>query len=161
VALRLLLPRLFAPRGLSAWWVRTVHVEPFGAGVLRVLRMFLSAFVSIQLASGFWWEGVWRTVRPDIADCPRGTSCSRTVRGCGTDHPRVEVPVGSFYSCLTDSPPWVTDRSPWVADCPPQGRGLSARAAAGQLSPLLLVSCFRFGDRLGFVPRVGRSVVTT
>jgi hypothetical protein len=68
----------------------------FGPGVLRVLRLFLSAFVSIRLASGFWWKEVWWTVRPDIADSPRGTSCSRTVRGRGTDRLRVEVLAGSF-----------------------------------------------------------------
>jgi hypothetical protein len=68
----------------------------FRPGVLRVLRVFLSAFVLIRLASGFWWKVVWRTVRRDVADSPRGTSCSRTVRGRGTDRPRVEVPVGSF-----------------------------------------------------------------
>jgi hypothetical protein len=58
-----------------------------------------------------------------LADCQRGTSSSRTVQGRGTDRPRDEVPVGSFCSCLTESLPWVSDR-------PPQGRGLSARAAA-------------------------------
>jgi hypothetical protein len=52
--------------------------------------------------------------------------------------PRVEVPVGSFCLCLTDNPPWVTDR--------PRGdRGQPARVAAGQLCPLLLALCFRFG----------------
>jgi hypothetical protein len=48
-------------------------------GVLRVSRVFLSVFVSIRLASYFWSVGVWRTVRLDVADRPRGTSCSRTV----------------------------------------------------------------------------------
>jgi hypothetical protein len=71
-------------------------VVHFGPGVLRVLRVFLSAFVSIQLASGFWWKVVWRTVHHDVADSPRGTSCWQTVRGRGTDRPRVEVPVGLF-----------------------------------------------------------------
>jgi hypothetical protein len=71
-------------------------------GVLGVHRVFLSALVSIRLASCFSPKGVWRTVRPDVADCPRGTSCSQTVRGRGTDRPHVEVPVGSFCSCLTD-----------------------------------------------------------
>jgi hypothetical protein len=79
-------------------------MEPFDPGVLRVLRVFLSAFVSIWLASGFWWEGVWWTIRPNVAVCPRGTSCSQTVRGRGMDRPCVEVPVGSFCSCLTDIP---------------------------------------------------------
>jgi hypothetical protein len=92
-------------------------MEPFGPSVLRVLRVFLSAFVSIRLASGFWWESAWRTVRPDVTDCPRGTGCSR---GRGTDRPRVEVPVGSFCLCLTDS-------SPWVADRPCSDHGQSAR----------------------------------
>jgi hypothetical protein len=57
---------------------------------------------------------------PGCADCPRSTSCSRTVRGRGTDRPRVEVPVGSFCLCLTDSPPWVAGR-------PRGNRGQSAR----------------------------------
>jgi hypothetical protein len=68
----------------------------FGPGVLRVLRVFLSAFFSIWLGSGFWWKEVWQTARRDVADSPRGTSCSRTVRGRGTDRPREEVPVGLF-----------------------------------------------------------------
>jgi hypothetical protein len=87
---------VFASGGQSARRVRTVRVVHFGPGALRVLRVFLSAFVSIRLASGFWWKVVWRTVRPDVTDSPRGTSCSRTVRGRDTDRPRVEVPVGSF-----------------------------------------------------------------
>jgi hypothetical protein len=107
-------------------------------GDLRVRRVFLSALVSIRLASCFWPQGVWQTVRPDVTDCPCVTSCSRTVRGRGTDRPRVEVPVGSFCLCLTDSPPWVANR-------PHGDRELSARAPAGQLSPLLLASCFYFG----------------
>jgi hypothetical protein len=37
-------------------------VEGFFPGVLRVRRVFLSAFVLIRLASGFWWEVVWQTV---------------------------------------------------------------------------------------------------
>jgi hypothetical protein len=66
-------------------------------GVLRVRCVFLSVFISIRLASGFWPGGVWRTVRPDVADRPRGTSCSRTVRGRGTDRSCVGVRVGSFF----------------------------------------------------------------
>jgi hypothetical protein len=95
-------------------------VEAFGPSVLRVLRVFMSAFVLIRLASGFWWKVVWRTVRPDVMDSLRGTSCSRAVRGRDTDHPHVEVSVGSFCSCLTDRPPWVADR-------PCSARGQSAR----------------------------------
>jgi hypothetical protein len=68
----------------------------FFPGVLGILRVFLSAFVLIRLDSSFWWKVVWRTVRRDVADSPRGMSCSRTVQGRGTDRPRVEVPVGSF-----------------------------------------------------------------
>jgi hypothetical protein len=113
-------PHLFALRGPSAWWVRTVHVERFCPGVLRVLRVFLSAFVLIRLASGFWWEVVWRTVRPDVADSPRDTSCSRTVRERGTDRPCEDVLVGSFCLCLTDRPSWVADR-------PRGARGQSTR----------------------------------
>jgi hypothetical protein len=94
-------------------------VEAFGLGVLRVLLVFLSVFVSIRLASGFWWKLVWQTVRPDVADSPRGTSCSRTVRGRGTDRPHVEVSVGSFCSILTD-------RLSWVAYRPCGARGQSA-----------------------------------
>jgi hypothetical protein len=40
--------------------------------------------------------GQWLLVESGLADGPRGTSCSRTVRGRGTDRPRVEEPVGSF-----------------------------------------------------------------
>jgi hypothetical protein len=87
---------VFAPGGQSTRRVRIVRVVHFGLGVLRVLRVFLSAFVSIQLASGFWWKVVWRTVRQDVTDSPRGMSCLQTVRGRGTNRPRVEVPVGSF-----------------------------------------------------------------
>jgi hypothetical protein len=82
---------------------RTVRVavadRPHGGfipGVLRVLHVFLSAVALIRLASGFWWKAVWRTVCREVADSPRGTSCSWTIRGRGTDRPRVEVPVGSF-----------------------------------------------------------------
>jgi hypothetical protein len=76
---------------LRAW--RTVHGHradcPRGTiqqVVLRVRRVFLSAFVSIRLASCSWLEVVSRTVRLDVADRPRGTSCSRTVQGQGVDH---------------------------------------------------------------------------
>jgi hypothetical protein len=69
----------------------------FSPDVLRFLHVFLSAFVLIRLASGFWWKVVWRTVRRDVADSPRNTSCSRIVRGRSTDHPRVELLVGLFY----------------------------------------------------------------
>jgi hypothetical protein len=58
-------------------------VEPLGLGVLRVLCVFLSAIVSIQLASGFWWEGVWQTVRSDVADCPRTWYGPSACRGAG------------------------------------------------------------------------------
>jgi hypothetical protein len=85
---------VFAPGGQSARRVRTVRVVLFGPGVLGVLRMFLRSFVSIRLASGFWWKVVWWIVCQDVADSSRGTSCSRTVRGRGTDRPRVAV--GSF-----------------------------------------------------------------
>jgi hypothetical protein len=65
--------------------VRTVRVEPFGPSVLRVLHVFLNAFVSIRLASGFWWEGVWWTVRLDVhellADRPRTWYGPSTCRG--------------------------------------------------------------------------------
>jgi hypothetical protein len=44
----------------------------FCLGVLRVLRVFLSAVVLIRLASGFWWKAVWRTVR--AARVARGPS---------------------------------------------------------------------------------------
>jgi hypothetical protein len=44
-----------------------------------VLCKYLSSFLSIRLASSFWMRGVWRTVRPEGANRPRGTSCSRTV----------------------------------------------------------------------------------
>jgi hypothetical protein len=41
--------------------------------VLRVCRVFLSACVSIRLASCFWSGDVWRTVRLDVVDRPHGT----------------------------------------------------------------------------------------
>jgi hypothetical protein len=66
------------------------------------------------------------------------------------DRPRSQVPVGSFCLGLTDSPPGVADRL--RGDRGPSAlgpRGLSARAAAGVLSPLLLGSWFRFGIILG------------
>jgi hypothetical protein len=84
-----------SPRG--AFWPR----------VLRVCRVFLSVFVLIRLVICFWLEGVCRTVRvgvadrtrvgrtirPEAVDRPRGTSCSRTVQGPGTDRPRIWVLV--------------------------------------------------------------------
>jgi hypothetical protein len=48
------------------------------------------------LASCFWPGGVWRTVRLDVADRPRGTSFSRIVCGRGSDHLCVGVRVGAF-----------------------------------------------------------------
>jgi hypothetical protein len=64
--------------------------------------VFLSVFALIHLVVWFWPKGVCRTVRvrvadrlregrivrPEVADRPRGTSCSRTVRGPGMDHAR-------------------------------------------------------------------------
>jgi hypothetical protein len=109
--------------------LRTVRVvgadRPRGGfypGVLCILRVFLSAVVLIRLASG-----VWRTVRRDVADSPRDTSCSRTVRGRGTDRLRVEVPV--WVILLVFNGPsaewcgpfawWSRTVRPRVADRPP------------------------------------------
>jgi hypothetical protein len=133
----------------------------FFPGVLRVLRVFLSAFVLIRLASGFWWKVLWRTVHRDVVDSPRDTSCSWIVRRRGTDRLRVEVPVGSSCQCLMDRPLCGADR-------PRGGRGQSApgprtvrldccRTAKSFASWFVLP----LWDRLGFVPRVGTFVVTT
>jgi hypothetical protein len=46
-------------------------------------------------------------------------------------------------------------------DRPPQPRGPSVLCCAELLSPLLLEFRFRFVVVWGFVPKVGRSVVTT
>jgi hypothetical protein len=77
------------------------------------------------------------------------------------DRPRVEVLVGSFCSCLMDS-------SSWVADRPHGDRGPSApwprTVRQGSFrTTKSFASCFvlPLWDRLGFVPRVGTSVVTT
>jgi hypothetical protein len=120
-----------------------------------------SALVLIRLASCFLPEGIWRTVRSVVADYPRDTSCSRTVRGRCTDCPLVEVLVGSFCSCLTDNPSWVADRPHGdrgsSAPGPRTVRQGSCRTAKS------FASCFvlPLWNRLGFVPRVRRSVVTT
>jgi hypothetical protein len=50
----------------------------------------------LVLTSCFWPGGVWRTVRLYVTDRRHGTSCSRTVRGRGTDRPHAWVLVGSF-----------------------------------------------------------------
>jgi hypothetical protein len=61
------------------------------------------------------------------------------------DCPRVEVQVGSFCSCLTDSPPWVADRLHGdLGPSAPVSRTVR-QGCCSQLSPLLLISCFHFG----------------
>jgi hypothetical protein len=59
----------------------------FGPGVLRVLRVFLSTFVLIRLASGFWWkvfggQSAWtsRTVRAARVACGPSEDVVQTVR---------------------------------------------------------------------------------
>jgi hypothetical protein len=98
---------------------------------------------------------VGRTVRLGTADCPRGTSCPRTVRGPGTDCPFFHGASLVVLLHFTDCPPRVADR-------PPQARGPSAWHYAGLLSPLLLVLCFRFkivwGLFLGLVGDLGKLV---
>jgi hypothetical protein len=77
------------------------------------------------------------------------------------DRLRVEVSVGSFCLCLTDSPPLVAN--------PPHGdRGPSAPGSRTVRQGFYRIaksfaSCFvlPLWDRLGFIPRVGRSIVTT
>jgi hypothetical protein len=54
------------------------------------------------------------------------------------DSPRVEYGPSSFRGALQV----VLLR---LTDCPLEGRGPSARAFTGQLSPLLLELCFHFG----------------
>jgi hypothetical protein len=94
-----------------------------------------------------------------LADRPpgrRGLS-ART----STNRPRVEVPVGSFCSCLTDSPPWVVDRP--HGDRGPSAPGLRTVRQGSCRTAKSVASCFvlPLWDRLGFVLRVGRSVATT
>jgi hypothetical protein len=105
----LLFPRLFAPRVPSAWWVQTGRVDTFGRGVLHVLRVFLSVFVSIRLARGFWWKVVWRTFD--------------------------SVGQGLLVeSCLADNPPGRRGQSEWhelIADRPRAWYEPSARRGVG------------------------------
>jgi hypothetical protein len=77
------------------------------------------------------------------------------------DRPRVEVPIGSFCSCLTDSPPWVTDHS--HGDRGPSAPGPRSVRQGSRRTAKSFASCFvlPLWDRLGFVPRVGKTVVTT
>jgi hypothetical protein len=130
-------------------------------GVLCVHRVFLSVFVSIRLASCFWLGRVWRTIRLDAADCPRGTSCSRTVRVQGTDRPQFEVCFWWFCCELRTVRSRVADRPLGVhGPSAPASRTVrlefrrTAKSFASWVVFLLRVC-------LGFVPRVGRSVLTT
>jgi hypothetical protein len=45
-----------------------------------VLRVFLSAFILIRLASGVWWKVVWRTVRATQVAHGPSEDVVRTVR---------------------------------------------------------------------------------
>jgi hypothetical protein len=98
----------------------------------QVFFVFLSTFVSIRLASGFWWKVVWRTVRQDVVDSPRGTSCSRTVRGRGTDRPRVEVSTGWVVLLVFNGPSAV-----WRGPSARWSRTIRPRAADRPLGLLL------------------------
>jgi hypothetical protein len=99
-------------RGLSAW-SSSSRCSSCSSRVLEcfgfdpVGQLLLTGGCLVDRPPGRRGLSAWHEL---LADCPRGTSCSRTVQGRGTDHLRVEVPVGSFCSCLTDSPPWVADR---------------------------------------------------
>jgi hypothetical protein len=77
------------------------------------------------------------------------------------DRPCVEVPVGLCCLCLTDSPPWVADRP--HGDRGPSAPGLRTVHQGSCGTAKSFASCFMLPlwDRLGLVPRVGRSVVTT
>jgi hypothetical protein len=116
---------------LSSWlsaccfrtW-RTVREEgadslrgAFGLSVLRVLRVFLSAFVSIRLASGFWWKVVWRTVRMDVADRPRTWYGPSACGGASW----VVLLVINEPSAVWCGPSawWSRTVRPRAADCPP------------------------------------------
>jgi hypothetical protein len=69
----------------------------------------------------------------------------RVVHGPIADSPLLRVQYwwsGIAFRTVRRSPRTVR---PEVADGPPRGRGRSAWCATGQLSPLLLESCFRFG----------------
>jgi hypothetical protein len=91
-----------------------------------------------------------------LADRPHDTSCSRTVRGYGTDHPYFEVQYWLFWFHFRTIRHDLTDRPP--APC-----GLSARAlrtvrpgTTDCLSPLLLDLHFCVALRLGlFIGLVG------
>jgi hypothetical protein len=139
----------FSLGGQSAGTWQTVREEPDSSSVLRVLREFLRVFRSIHCA-GFLLHGVrgrsvleCRTVR-DGAD---GLLLRVQYRWSGITFRTIHRSLRTVHRTL--------------ADGPPRGRGQSAWCTEGQLSPLLLESCFRFGIVWGFVPRAGRSVVTT
>jgi hypothetical protein len=68
--------------------------------------------------------------------------------------------VGSFCWCLTDSPPWVVDRP--HGDRGPSAPGPRSVRLGCFRTAKSFASCFvlPLWDCLGFVPRVGRSVVT-
>jgi hypothetical protein len=85
----------------------------------------------------------------------------RMVRGPIADGPLLSVQFGRFkgyFRTVCHSPRTVRLG---LADSPLGACGRSAWCSAELLSPLLLEFYFHFGIVWGFVPRVGRSVVTT
>jgi hypothetical protein len=115
--------------GPSAWCVffaclsssceftrRSFEVSKFRCGVFVGPSVQRGRTVRTEGSDRPW---VGRTVRLETADCPRGTSCSRTVRGQGADRPLFRVRYWMFC-CL-----FRTVR-PRVADHPPRPCGLSA-----------------------------------
>jgi hypothetical protein len=151
------------PASVRTWQiVCLVGVDsPCGAswsGVLRVHRVFLNVFVSFRLASCFLSGGVWLTDRLGVVDRPRGTSCSRTVRGQARAVRYSRCASGGSIAFFRLSARGSRTVRPVLVDSLPQPRGPSSWAFAVAKSSLVLLSLW---DCLGFVPRVGRSVVTT
>jgi hypothetical protein len=125
-------------------------------GVIRVLCEFVFRLISICRVGGFRLEEVGRTVRLGWPDSPRGSDrpqCS----------PEPSVIQGALLEVLFS-----------FSNHPPVIRGLSAvprGPSAQSLRTVRLVSCraakffascvlLSLWDCLGFVPRVGRFVVT-
>jgi hypothetical protein len=124
-------------------------------------HVFLCAFFSTCFPAVFGWRSVWRTVRQGVADSPRGVLFLRTVCGVSTDGPLLRVQYWWFMSKFR-----IVHRSP--ADSPPRPHGRSARCLrivrlAFRKVAKSFASCvfLSLWDCLGFVPKVGRSIVIT
>jgi hypothetical protein len=119
----------------------------FQAANHRVLRVFLFAFLLIHLARCFWLHKVWRTVREERPDNPRGADGLQVEDGRSI----IRGAVREVRVAFSDGPPCPSGRSTWgprtvrlgVADSPPPPRGRSAPSCADRLCSLLLELCFR------------------